>query len=647
MRFLFRVLFCTGVFCAAGSAAFPARAFLVDDDSQRRDYQAALSALHAGDFARFKKLRESLDGYVLRGYLDYEFLKDRLEQAPAAQVRAFLNDSAYVPGADALRKRWLRALVARAQWDGFLADYKGVDDDPELQCLRLNHLLRTSEQQATLMQEVAALWPTGRRLPAACDPVFNAWRKAGHMTAERVWERIRLAMENRQLGLATELAQYLDQPDRIWVARWGAMHREPVVELEHIRYPVETPVARMIVRHGIVRIASRDVDDALHRWDALKQKYQFFGEDDNYVWRNLGILAAQSHDPAAVTLLARVSAQPDDELLQLWRMRAAIRAGDWAAARQFVASLPEDRRQKSEGRYWMARALEQTGDKEQAGTLYQQLARERSYYGFLAADRLGVDYSMQHQPIMASPEEVSAMLARPGVQAAHELYAMGQIVEARRQWQWNMRQMNNRELAVAAVIAREWGWHDRAILTLAKSDQQDDLEIRFPILFRDAIEANATRQGVDPGWVYGVVRQESAFMVDARSRAGALGLMQLMPATGFVTGRRMKLPLSGTQALLDVGNNITLGVSYLKDVLTRSANHQALATASYNAGPNRVDGWIPPQAIDADVWVETIPFNETRDYVKNVMAFTAVYDHRLGLTPIRLKDRMPVVTPQK
>jgi soluble lytic murein transglycosylase len=275
--------------------------------------------------------------------------------------------------------------------------------------------------------------------------------------------------------------------------------------------------------------------------------------------------------------------------------------------------------------------------------MYRVLARERGYYGFLAADRMDEPYAMQHQSIVASTDEVSAMLARPGVLAAQELLAMGMLTEARRQWQWITRHMNNRELAVAALIARGWGWHDRVILTLSKSDHQDDLELRFPILYRDAIEANATRHSVDPGWIYGVVRQESAFVPDARSHAGALGLMQLMPATGLLTGRRLNLKLHGTRAILEVENNITLGVGYLKEVLTRNANHQTLATAAYNAGPNRVNDWIPSANLDADVWVETIPFNETRDYVKNVMAFTAVYDHRLGLKPTRLKDRMPAV----
>ena len=222
---------------------------------------------------------------------------------------------------------------------------------------------------------------------------------------------------------------------------------------------------------------------------------------------------------------------------------------------------------------------------------------------------------------------------------------MGQVTDARRQWNWTTRNMNNRELAVAAVIARQWGWYDRAILTVARSDHLDDLELRFPLLYRDTIEANAAQYGVDPSWVYGVVRQESAFVVDARSQAGALGLMQLMPSTGRLTGRKLNIRIRNNRALLDIENNLRLGMGYLKEVLGRNNGNQVLATASYNAGPNRVSSWMPEQPMDADIWVETIPYNETRDYVKNVMSYTTVYNYRLENHPVRLSTRMPGVTP--
>lgn len=632
-----------GLFGAV-SAPF-AQEFTEEEENRRRDYLAALEALKAGQTSRFKTLSERLDGYILHGYLEYESLKNRVASAPAAEIRRFLAENSQAPISDYIRKKWLRVLAKRRDWSTFIKEYQDIEDEPELQCMRLSHLLKTSEQQAVLMAEAEQLWLTGKQLPPDCAPVFRAWDKAGHMTADRVWARIRLAMEARNLRLAGELAAHLDPSERVWVRRWQDMHRDPVRELHNMSYPVETPVARMVVMHGIVRLAYRDPEEAMIQWHLLKGKHQFFGEDDNYVMRHIGILAAQDQLPQALVWLSEVSAAPADETLHLWRVKTALRAGKWETAKRFIAGLSDEQQRDSRWRYWSARIFEATGNRSEARSLYQGLARDRSYYGFLSADRIDTDYSMQHVSIEATPEEVGSMLARSGIQMAQELYQMGQVTDARRQWAWTTRRMNNRELAVAAVIARQWGWHDRAILTVAKSDHQDDIELRFPILYRDMIETNASDLGIDPSWVYGVVRQESAFVVDARSSAGALGLMQLMPATGRLTGRKIKIPIRNNRAILNIENNLRLGASYLKEVLGRNNGNQVLATASYNAGPNRVSSWLPESNMDADIWVELIPYNETRDYVKNVMSYTTVYDHRLGSRPVRLRERMLDITP--
>ncbi len=642
-RFFVIFVLLTGLLVTANPVS--AQDAVQDEDSRRRDYLAAIEALKAGQTARFKTLYARLDGYILRGYLEYESIKNRVASTPTAEIERFLDENSQAPISDVIRKKWLRILARRGDWDTFLREYQDIEDEPELQCLRLAHLLKTSEQQAPLMAEAEKLWLTGKPLPAACNPVFAAWRQAGHMTTDDVWARIRLAMESRNLRLAGELSRYLDPSERVWVRRWQAMHRDPVRQLQRITYPVETPVARMIVTHGIVRLAYRDPEEAMAQWQRLKEKYQFFGEDENYVLRNISILAAQDQLPQALPWLAAVSADPGDETLLLWRVKTALRTGQWEMAKRFIAGLSEEQQQDSRWRYWTARILEATGDGDKAHAIYESLAQDRSYYGFLAADRIGAEYSMQHESIGASPEEVSAMLARPGIQMAQELYLMGQVIDARRQWSWTTRNMNNRELAVAAVIARQWGWHDRAILTVARSDHQDDLELRFPLLYRDVIETNATRYGIDASWVYGVVRQESAFVPDARSQSGALGLMQLMPSTGRRAGRKLNIPIRSSRALLNIENNLRLGASYLKDVLGRNDGNEVLATASYNAGPNRVSSWMPQKAMDADIWVETIPFSETRDYVKNVMSYTTVYDYRLGTHPERLSNRMMRIAP--
>ena len=615
-------------------------------EQNRRSWQAAQSALKAGDLRHYRQLRGELDNYILRGYLDYDYLKDRIPDTPKATLRDFINNNQDSPVSSQLRLKWLEYLAKRQDWDTFLQEYRDVDETSELNCRRLNHLLHTSQDQFPLLAEVEYLWLTGNRLPAACDSVFKDWRKAGRMTSQLVWDRINLAMERRNLSLAQELRSYLDQGDRVWVDRWVAMSRNPQRELQNIRYPVEMPVARMVVRYGVVRLGYTDPAEAMKEWSRLKEKYEFFGEDDNYVLRWVGILAAQQHLPGAVEWLSAVSASSNDKTLREWRVRAALRAGQWQTGLRFISALSDEEQKDSEWLYWKARLLEKTGDKKDAWPIFSELATERSYYGFLAADHVGRDYSMQHVSIDASPEEISAMLAEPGIQMAQELFIMGEIVAARRQWTWSTRAMSSRSLQVAAVLARQWGWYDRAILTVAKSDHLDDLDLRFPILYRDMVEDSAQKSDIDPSWVYGVLRQESAFVTDARSGAGALGLMQLMPQTGRLTGRQLNLNITSNSAILKVENNLRLGAGYLKNVLDANNGHQVLATAAYNAGPNRVKEWLPEtQGLDADAWVESIPYTETRNYVKNVLGYTMVYAYRLGNTRLRLQDRMVPIPP--
>ena len=645
-RFHFGFIFAL-TFFASGAvfAAGPANANL---EAQRRVYLDALLAVRSGQISKYQALHATLQDYVLRGHLEFEYLKTRIATTPVETLRDYLDKNRHSVTSDNLRKRWLHHLARQGDWQLFLKEYREYPKDKALFCYRLNQLMQSANQdQAALMSQVETLWMTGKRLPGSCNPVFDKWRKAGHMTRDVVIARIRLAMQRRQLSLARELAYYLPPEDRKWVERWVRAHRQPAKELELANYKIDKPIARMVANHAVVRLAYRDPEAAMEQWQKLKQEHRFFGEDENYVLRYVGILAAQRHLPQAVDWLSAVSADAEDRNLHYWRIRAALRAGDWETAREFIAALKQEELEDNEWRYWQARIAEQTGDEDAAWDLYSDLAQERGYYGFLAADRVGAPYSMKHRAVQVTPVELGAMLARPEMQIAQELFNVGQVVSARRQWFWVIQHMNKRELQAAAVAAQQWGWYDRALYTVNKSGHLDDLDLRFPILYRDKVEKNAQRSGVDPGWIYGVLRQESAFVTDARSGAGALGLMQLMPRTGRATARSLRLNIRSKQAILDVDNNLRLGSHHLKTVLRRNQGNQVLATAAYNAGSHRIKKWLPADnSMSADVWVDSIPFNETRNYVKNVMGFTTIYEHRLELAPTSLKSRMEEVNPR-
>jgi len=617
-----------------------------DPDQQRSDYLEARDALRSGNVARYEALRPRLAANPLRPFVEYEYLKDRFARIPAAELHAFVEENRAAWVSDALRRKWLHHLAERRNWTAFLREAVDIEGDTELLCHRIARQLRTERDLVPLMNQIEQLWLTGTKQPGSCDGPFEAWRRAGYMKPEKVWARIQLAMERRNLSLAESLTRYLEPRERVWVERWVAMHRRPARELDRLRYPVDNDLARRIVRHGIMRVAFTDPADAMRRWQDLRTRYTFTPADEEYVYRWVGVLAAQSHLPQAVDWLSHVATVPDDETLRQWRVRAAIGAGDWKSGLFFIERLTEAEQKKSEWRYWRAYMLEQTGAEAIGRQLYRELARERGYYGFLAADRLGEDYRIEHVAVEAQTEEITALLSRRGLLLARALYEAGDTVNARRQWGWAIRDFNNRELQVAALIASRWGWADRAILTLGKTDHLHDLELRFPLLYRDLIESSARANQLDPDWVYGVLRQESAFVPDARSSAGALGLMQLMPRTGRVTARRLRVPLAGTHSLLQVDTNVKIGTGYLRQVLDQNHGHQILATAAYNAGPNRVRQWLPEKLrIPAAAWIETIPFNETRNYVKNVMGFTTIYGWRLNGEHTRLRERMPEVLP--
>ena len=634
-------LFATWLLLFAGLAGASVRV-----EQQRQDYLAALDALKAGRIENYRARLDKLDGYPLRGYAEYEFLKDRTATTPAAELRRFIADNKDAPIGEALRRRWLHRLADSGDWAAFVREYEDAEDDHELRCFRLARSWHEAPTAPAVHAQLQQLWLTGNKLPAVCEELFTPWRQAGQLSRDLVWARIKLSMEKRNLSFSEHLARHLPEDERVWVRRWISMHKDPVRELEGIKYPVDSELARTVVRYGLMRLAYNDAEIAMQRWQQLKAKHPFTEADNYYVVRTVGIIGAQAHLPVAAEWLAGIMPEEQDETLRQWRVRAAIRAGQWALANSFLRTLNEKEQREAQWRYWQARVWDTLGFKTKAREVFAPLARERGYYGFLAADRLAQPYSMQHVGVEVSPKEVSAMLARPGIQMAQELFGLGDVVAARRQWAHTTRRMSNRELEVAAVIAAQWGWHDRAILTMSRTENLDDLELRFPLMYRPIVEASAKANAIDAGWVYGVMRQESAFMSDARSSAGALGLMQLMPATGRLVGRALKPPVKTDEAILKIENNLQLGARYLRTVLNRYGGHQVLATAAYNAGPNRARDWLPAHTMEADVWVDTIPYTETRNYVKNVMAFTTVYDYRLGQPARRLQLRMPAVEPR-
>jgi len=612
---------------------------------QRSLFLQAEQALQKKQYSQYNALLPELRDYPLYPYLLYKDLRQRLATARNDEFTLFFYNYGNTPLAPMLRTALLKQLAKEGRWKAYISHYLPTKDIP-LQCHYRTALLKTGQRNKAL-EDIEELWLSGKPRPDSCDPVFDAGRKAGKINRRLIRQRAYLALENGELSLATWLAKELSNVERKRIATLAELHRHPERVLKIKTLGNEEPFTRRLLIKAIKRLARNDFDEAVFAWTTLQGRFQFTPAEKADVTRNLGLRLAWQHNPDAMKWLSRIGTLYSTPEVRKWRVRLSLREGNWKKTLMWLDKLNEDEKSRKEWRYWRARALENLGRKEEALRIYQELAKNRSYYGFLAADQLGQAYQFEQRPLAFSQQELEEVAEIPAIQRAAELYRLGRIIPARREWHHALAHLKGNDLLKAAKLADSWGWHDRVIITLGRSNHLDDLNLRFPLLYRNQIFKEARSKGIDPAWVYGLIRQESAFMVDVRSPAGALGLMQLMPATARQVARQIRSRIHIPYDVLKPDTNLRLGITYLSGRYQQFGRNTVLATAAYNAGPHRVTRWLPEEKpVTADQWIESIPFNETRKYVKRVLTYTAIYEQRLGQTPVRLRERMPPILKQ-
>jgi peptidoglycan lytic transglycosylase len=611
-------------------------------EAQRELFLDARAALQDNRLEEYQSLASQLRDYPLYPYLQFDELRNRLSRADEQEVTRFLETHDGEPVGDRLHQSWLYNLARNQHWRLFLRHYRPTDS-VDLQCYALQARLNAGDKKG-LVEDILPLWMAGESRPKACDPPFKFLADGGHLDRDRVWARIRLAMQGNRPALAGYLAKRLPESEQAWVTLWRGANDKPSRTLDDPRLEADSPLAREIILHALRRIARFDAAQAHEKWLATRDTHDFERGDAATIAGYIAYAAATQRLPEAHAWLVALPAEAESQRIREWRIRTAIDIQDWAAVRAHITALPVEERDSEEWRYWLAFAMEKTGERVAAMNRFGDLAKERSYHGFLAADYLRWPYEMGHKPTAYDAAKLETLSRRPGLVRAHELYRAGLLTDARREWAYAIRDMNNEELTLAAVLADQWGWHDRAILTVARSGNYDDLKLRFPLDHIDSVRRQARDNKLDTGQVFAVIRQESAFNSDARSPVGAMGLMQLMPGTGRLTAKRNRIPYAGAGTLLDVDRNIQLGTSYLRQVMERFSDNPVLATAAYNAGPQRVERWLPEAGSEsAAIWITGIPFTETRNYVQRVLTYAAIYDWRMQRTITPLKKRMPPV----
>ena len=594
-------------------------------ERQRILYRDSLAALRSGNRQPLLRARPDLLDYPLYPYLELEDLRRRISSAPATEVEAFLQRYAGELPALRLRDAWLSALEKRGDWNGFLRHYDAGSADLPRRCNHALALLRTGNSAAA-DQAAAALWVEPRSLPANCDPVFTVWMQRGNPQPELAWQRFAAAMTAGQIPLARYLQRFLAPSARADAELFLQAADNPALATDARHWRPREARHAQILDFALTRLAARDVRAARN---TLQQVLRTDGVDATRLQgaasRIANTLAATSGTEALHWIMG-LDAGARGEPLSEDAVRYALRSDGWDSVLGALDLLPATLATTERWQYWAARAGSARGV-QTAQASWPALAQTRSWYGFLAADHLGRPYAMQHRRDTTDQALLEAVRTLPGIARARELAYIGAGLESRREWLHTTRRLDARQQVAAAHLAAQWGWHQLAIMTLAAAQEWNALDLRFPIVHRSDFDAAARREKVDASWLYAIARQESALDPGVRSPAGALGLMQVMPATAQLTARQAGIPYRGSSDLLDPARNVLIGSSYMRMMLDRFGQNRVLAAAAYNAGPGRIGQWLQrhPTDVDYDRFVETIPFRETRQYVQNVLSFAVIY----------------------
>jgi soluble lytic murein transglycosylase len=601
---------------------------------QRSIFTAAEEALEKQEMQTYFQLRDKLLDYPLLPYLDYQETLATLEQQSIESITNRLSWLEATPLTHKLRRHWLALLAKEELWTSYLA-FSREGGSIEQQCNRLQALIETGSA-GKAFKGIEPIWLSGRSQPNACDPVFKAWQEAGQLTTTLVWQRINLAMSAGRTRLASYLKRHLSGSDSAMLDRWLKLYQRPEQVVTLLR--VDHPMRDEMVTQAIRRLAWRNLDAAFIAWEKFHNQAIF----SDYQQRKIvyALASRLARDPDKKINQRLIALLPShlqlDTKLSEKRLQAALQENDWPWVLQTIEALSPQEQQQEQWRYWHSRALIQLGRKQEGMELLQSLAKERSYYGFLAAQRLGDEPNLAHIALQADLQLVQGLAKRPGLKRALELLRLDRPLLARQEWNLALQGAGKEMLKAAARLAQQWEWPSQSILTLAHLRQWNDLELRFPLAHREAITDQAKDHGIDTAWIFAILRQESAFISDAKSSAGARGLMQLMPKTAKQVAKELKQSPVKLEDLYQPEVNIKLGAGYLNKVYRQLQENPVLATAAYNAGPHRVRSWLPEQSQASDIWIETVPFKETREYLKRVFAYTVIYSYRLGDLPISL-----------
>jgi soluble lytic murein transglycosylase len=622
----------------------PVVAFASPGDDQ---FLAAREAFRNGERVRLAKSLDAMQDHELRPWVEYWQLRLKLEDNQTDGVAAFLSrqQGSYV--AEKMRGDWLRWLGRQAAWDAFQQEYpKLAQPDNDIACYAFQ--ARLARGDATALDEARPLWFTLIDMPESCVPVMERLITERRLNGDDAWQRVRRLLEANKLKEAKRFARYLPLGEAPAPKTLDAVADRPAHHL--VKLPAnfaETRLGREMALYAVARMARNDPATAAGQWQGIEGR--FSGADRSYAWGQLAWQAALRHMPEALSWYARAEqaaplAMSEEQLA--WKARAALRARNWEVVKATVDQMPATMATDPAWTYWRGRALAVLGKPEEAKASYLRISGRPTFYSTLADEELGRSITVPAKPVPLTEEELNQAASNPGLRRALALMRFDIRIEGVREWNWTVRNMDDRQLLAAAEFARRMDVYDRAISTADRTQAQHDFGLRYLAPFREYVDPKARELALDSGWIYGLMRQESRFVTSARSGVGAKGLMQLMPATAKWVARKIGLEGYHPSHVEQMDTNVTLGTHYLKMVLDSLDNHPVLASAAYNAGPSRARKWRADQPLEGAIYAETIPFNETRDYVKKVMSNSVYYAALFDGKPQSLKSRLGIVRPK-
>ncbi|MCX7553349.1 transglycosylase SLT domain-containing protein [Marinicella sp. S1101] len=609
---------------------------MAGSDAERKLFRSLYAKALQGKTQEVTQKRAALNNYPIDHYLDYALIRSQIKTLPEQAIADFKKKHPDSPLNKQLKRHLLNELGRQKQWSTYLNYHNGFDQGNR-QCWYLRARINQQQTQG-LPALIQAMWMSGLSAPDSCNAAFKWWQQQGHLNDKLLLKRIKLAFESNNISLAQHLKTQLNNAPH-WVDYAIELMRNPKTGIESsFQWPSEAELPWLIFKTSM-RMAKKQPASLYQMWPNIKASHALEEEHRHQIERTMALFAATDYEPFSINAMQQLPSNMKDDQILAWIVRYYLNAGQWhsvldALKQMSLRQLTQDRWQ-----YWTARALAKTGKQKEAKKIFEALSLKTNYYGFLAADHLRKPYHMCKKPVTPN---LANFTPPPAIVRAIELHHAGLMTAARREWNTQYKALGRDEKIALAALVKDEGWYAKVITTMADLGLWHNYDWRYPIAHEQIIKNEANSNNPMPQWVMAIIKQESAWAKDAVSHANAHGLMQLIPPTAKSIAKQLGLNLNNNRELHQPALNIKLGVQYQKN-LYKQFNHPILVAAAYNAGEGKSIDWSTGFSQSPDIWIETIPYKETRGYITKILSNVTIYDWLINQQPKRISNWMPTM----